>query len=136
MQYIVYDILTGRVFADFGYEPSSSQIPDNHGVLTIEETDFNNFPYVRNGELLYAPAKPTQHHEFDYSVGEWICTHSDGVWDDVRFERDKRLSLSDWTQLPDVPITTRQKWVEYRQALRDITEQPDPFNIDWPEQPT
>jgi hypothetical protein len=27
-------------------------------------------------------------------------------------------------------------WRSYRQALRDITDQPDPFNISWPEPPS
>lgn len=53
----------------------------------------------------------------------------------VRRERDKLLSASDWTQLPDVPLATKEKWAVYRQALRDITQQSDPFNIVWPEPP-
>ena len=28
-----------------------------------------------------------------------------------------------------------QPWLDYRQALRDITKQPDPMNIDWPTPP-
>jgi hypothetical protein len=42
---------------------------------------------------------------------------------------------SDWTQLPDVQLTTVQvdAWKVYRQALRDITEQPNwPNTIIWP----
>ena len=54
----------------------------------------------------------------------------------IRVERDKRLSSSDWTQLPDVPLQTKELWAIYRQALRDITQQPDPFNITWPEPPS
>lgn len=58
-------------------------------------------------------------------------------WDDVRAERNARLAECDWTQLPDSPLTTEQRsaWATYRQALRDVTEQPDPFNLDWPETP-
>jgi hypothetical protein len=53
-------------------------------------------------------------------------------------KRDALLSESDWTQLPDVPLTTEQKseWAVYRQALRDITDQPGfPDNINWPVKP-
>ena len=53
----------------------------------------------------------------------------------IRKERDLKLSYCDWTQLPDVPLQTKEKWAEYRQALRDITLQGDPFNITWPEPP-
>lgn len=54
-------------------------------------------------------------------------------------ERNKRLADCDWTQLPDVPLSDARKlaWQEYRQALRDITEQPEwPNNIAWPTPPS
>ena len=57
------------------------------------------------------------------------------AWATVRAERDAMLRASDWTQLPDIPASTRAAWAIYRQALRDITEQTDPFNINWPVQP-
>lgn len=53
-------------------------------------------------------------------------------------ERNKRLVDSDWTQLPDVPLTDEQKtaWQTYRQALRDITSTPGwPDAIEWPVPP-
>ncbi len=55
-------------------------------------------------------------------------------WANVRTERNKRLIACDWTQLPDAPVDTLA-WSDYRQELRDITLQPDPFNIQWPEEP-
>ena len=53
----------------------------------------------------------------------------------ARSRRDSLLLASDWTQLPDVPAATRLAWQSYRQALRDITTQPDPTNIVWPTSP-
>ena len=55
-------------------------------------------------------------------------------WTRVRKERNKHLAESDWTQLPDAPLTTLDKsdWSIYRQQLRDITEQADPFSLVWP----
>lgn len=46
------------------------------------------------------------------------------VADIVRTIRDGLLSRSDWTQLPDSPLTELQRteWATYRQALRDILE--------------
>jgi hypothetical protein len=55
-------------------------------------------------------------------------------WVIIRAERNAALVASDWTQLPDVAVDTAV-WSEYRQALRDITTQPDPFNIIWPVKP-
>ena len=55
-------------------------------------------------------------------------------WTVIRAERNAKLVASDWTQVADAPVDATQ-WATYRQALRDITAQPDPFNILWPEVP-
>lgn len=54
------------------------------------------------------------------------------VWPTIRARRDVLIAKTDWTQLPDVPLATKAAWAEYRQALRDITTQPDPRNLTWP----
>jgi hypothetical protein len=53
-------------------------------------------------------------------------------WGVVRAERNKLLAACDWTQLPDASADAAA-WAVYRQALRDITNQANPFNIVWPE---
>ena len=56
--------------------------------------------------------------------------------DELRQLRYHRLAETDWTQNPDVPEATREKWREYRQALRDITiNNSTVFGITWPEPP-
>ena len=42
----------------------------------------------------------------------------------LRTERDRRLLICDWTQLPDVPLSASQvqAWRSYRKALRDTPE--------------
>ncbi len=59
-------------------------------------------------------------------------------WNAVRTQRTGKLKTSDWTQGADSPLTDSKKteWVTYRQALRDITKQSDPFNITWPTEPS
>ena len=57
------------------------------------------------------------------------------AWASARYKRDQLLAASDWTQLPDVPDTTKSLWATYRQALRDITQVVDPFNVVWPAPP-
>ena len=58
-------------------------------------------------------------------------------WESIRSSRNALLRESDWTQLSDVALNkaTVKLWQAYRQALRDITLQPDPKNIVWPELP-
>lgn len=56
----------------------------------------------------------------------------------ARGERDSKLYQSDWTQLPDVPLTSgvKAQWATYRQALRDVPQQPGfPATITWPTAP-
>lgn len=56
-------------------------------------------------------------------------------WEEIRLHRNELLLECDWTQLGDVPAETKAVWTEYRQNLRDITNQSDPFNIEWPVKP-
>ena len=54
-------------------------------------------------------------------------------------QRISFLVNSDWTQLADVPLSAEKKaeWATYRQALRDLTDQPGfPENINWPVEPS
>ena len=56
--------------------------------------------------------------------------------EELRQLRNRRLEETDWTQNSDVPEATREKWREYRQALRDITiNNSTVFGITWPEPP-
>lgn len=80
-------------------------------------------------------------------VQNWIVTDVDQTtiekreeikWKEVRQERNKRLKETDWTQLPDSPVTGSKltEWEAYRQELRDITDQVNPFHIKWPDIPS
>lgn len=58
--------------------------------------------------------------------------------EEVLLRRNELLRGCDWTQLADAPLTEqeRQAWWDYRQALRDVPEQPGfPANVTWPEPP-
>ena len=66
---------------------------------------------------------------------EEVAARIEQEWGAVRWQRNQKLSACDWTQLPDAPVDG-VAWAAYRQELRDITGQPDPFNIVWPEIPT
>lgn len=138
MMYSVYSLLTGQIekivtcSKDIVYLQFD---PTTHAVIDGSFNDSNY--YVEAGTPVAKPPKPSPHHVFDYTMKQWIDPRTpETEWPLVRAERDRRLQASDWTQLPDVPIATKEAWAVYRQALRDITEQPDPFNIVWPVPPT
>tara|TARA_Y100000385_G_scaffold258402_1_gene286386 strand:- start:328 stop:582 length:255 start_codon:yes stop_codon:yes gene_type:complete len=77
-----------------------------------------------------------------------VCgTNEHGLFE-LRIERDRLLAESDWTQMPDSPLTDSQKtsWATYRQSLRDMTEtystvpltdkgRMDETKITWPTKP-
>lgn len=57
------------------------------------------------------------------------------AWELVREERDRRIAVTDYTQMPDSPFTEaeRQEFATYRQALRDIPQTfLEPDKVDWP----
>jgi hypothetical protein len=66
---------------------------------------------------------------------EQIASAAAGQSAQVRSERNKKLSATDWTQVADAPVD-KAAWAAYRQALRDITTQAGfPWTIDWPVAP-
>lgn len=83
-----------------------------------------------------------------YIEGEWVFTvavepqteediqaQKDAKWAQIRSERNRLLADCDWTQLADAPVD-KAAWATYRQALRDITSQTNPFEVVWPKNPS
>jgi len=60
-------------------------------------------------------------------------------WNLVRLERNEKLRNSDWTELPSAVGSKsdewKNNWAVYRNDLRNITNQQDPFNVVWPTAP-
>ena len=66
---------------------------------------------------------------------EWeLNKRVESRWSAIRSQRNQLLQESDWTQLPDAP-GDKAAWATYRQELRDVTNQADPFAIVWPVAP-
>jgi len=54
----------------------------------------------------------------------------------VRQRRVELLKASDWTQIADYGLgADRDAWAAYRQALRDLADAANPFDITWPTPP-
>ena len=105
--------------------------------FTVEEIGDAGFtgPYERpefNSEI--------ETQSWNSESKQWITTSipEEVFWERLRGERNLKLTNSDWSQLPDAPLTTAKKtaWATYRQALRDLPENTeDPKNVTWPSQP-
>jgi len=57
------------------------------------------------------------------------------VWKRIRQERNKLLSETDWTQIPDCTVN-KQAWLDYRNALRNLPQNfNNPLEVVWPTKP-
>lgn len=74
-----------------------------------------------------------------FVVGESPADPVQATEAELAWDRAKQLLRdSDWSMLPDVPMTAGDKvlWIEYRRALREIRLQPRfPSDIQWPVAP-
>ena len=97
-----------------------------HDIVTDTPTDFPGPPAAPEGVVL----------SFNPATREWEV-EIDRSWAAVRVLRDRRLAETDWVTLraQEHGTPVPPEWLTYRQALRDITEQPDPFSIVWPAAP-
>ena len=65
-----------------------------------------------------------------------VQARTDTQWASVRAQQRQKLYESDWTcSVTDYEVPNKSEWVQYRQALRDVTTQSDPFEIVWPVAP-
>lgn len=63
----------------------------------------------------------------------------DQAWTALRSKRNQLLRDSDFTQMPDSPLSQERKdaWAAYRQELRDLPDEvTDPLVVSWPLDPT
>jgi len=90
-----------------------------------------------SGDIKSTPRRPGAFYIFDRSQEAWVSVETPEIKaDNIRKLRDGLLAGTDWTQLPDVPESMKQKYIPYRQALRDITLQEGfPETVIWPEIP-
>ena len=77
--------------------------------------------------------------EFNASLP--IKTETDALneqWRYVRNKRDDLLTKTDWvvTKASETGVAETDAWKTYRQALRDITTQSNPYDITWPTKPS
>lgn len=146
--YIQYDPLTGEIQLYGQCDDDTFQNMEH--VIEGVATPFDAF--VRNSELVpYTPeqrqlkqARVPGFYVWSNDTFSWVDTRSEdkkyaAVVEHISMVRKELLTSSDWTQLPNGPLSIQQQqdWAAYRQALRDITIQPEyPLNVVWPVPPT
>ena len=107
-----------ELLAEWGVYPYTAQARPDYDRLTQA---------VKVGDFVEVDGAWTQ----DWTVSDMAA---EDAARNVRGQRDHLLSQTDWMALSDVVI--EPYWWEYRQALRDLTDQEGfPFNVVWPTKP-
>lgn len=125
----------GQLRRDNNNTSFPKQIPDN-----ILES-YGVYPYVIQDVEYDCLTQTKTEGDFIQVDGEWTLfmvsedLPLDKAEKRVRSLRDNLLSECDWTQVSDASVD-KVLWATYRQALRDITDQPDfPHDVTWPTKP-
>lgn len=135
MNYTIYSSATGQILRIVNTTDIEAQIQKGESYLegSIDDSAY----YITNGEAVDIPPKTSPYAEFDFTTKQWVLVENLAT-SDVLSKRQKLLYASDWTQIPNGPLTTEQQaaWATYRQELRDIPEQSGyPFNVIFPTPP-
>jgi hypothetical protein len=118
----------------------SQKIRESFGIFDViyegsPKFDPNTHRVVTSASPVLIDGKWTLTKTIEEQTPEQIAINTANKAAQVRSERNKRISTTDWTQLADSKAD-KNLWATYRQSLRDITSQCGfPYDITWPEAP-
>lgn len=122
----------------WGTCPDSMVHLQGPNVIEGEGTTHTHWVDMGTRQLIKKPVKDSKYHVWDYRRRRWVMDEK-LAWSEVRFKRNGMLTASDWVELPSskrrLTLAAQNAWDVYRQALRDLTSQPNPLRIDWPRVP-
>ena len=88
---------------------------------------------TRNGNVEFTEE---EYAEAEAEAEEKAITYPLYVAEQERHTRNSLLAKSDYTQIPDNPLSNKEEWATYRAALRDVPAQAGfPDTITWPTEP-
>ena len=125
------------MYADGG---TYSGLLAKHLTIDADNDEYISRKYWDFDSNAWADREPKPAVAMIWQDNTWVLD-VEALFSEMRQYRDLYLSLSDWTQFPDSPLSDAKKaeWTTYRQALRDIPETySDATSIDditWPTQP-
>jgi hypothetical protein len=101
------------------------------------EAEINSNQFYDGSDFVIEENEVVEYQKVRNKTAQEIQDELNGQWTFIRYRRNEFLTECDWTQLQDSPLSEQkqQEWQTYRQTLRDITLQSDPFNIVWPTKP-
>ena len=119
-------------------EVRESDIPQGCQVYYGEVNIVTQYHDLVNNISVNMPNRPSDDYLFNYTTKQWELDQTQAKITAIS-KRDQLLLESDWTDTVSAQTrlgTLYDTWQTYRQALRDITDQPQyPTNILWPTKP-
>ncbi len=128
---------------------TTDDVPDYSGEdYEIVETEVDIQEFNQSGYITSAVGEGTSYHlswdgtavsADDTAKSTWELAEE---WKQIRTERNRLLTESDWTQGADSPLTDTKKtaWATYRTSLRTLPEDQSSetkySDITWPTQPS
>lgn len=129
-------------------QPLPERIRLSNGLTRTDRNTFTQEEIADAGYTLIEenPPAATWSQNISWNGTQWIVenkTESEVIevvkneWIKIREKRNVRLQETDWIIIRQLEKGEKvdEAILEYRQALRDITLQTDPFNLQWPVNP-
>ena len=149
--YILYDKISGEIFSTGFCAEKDFNLQKIDGKEILEGCANSQEAYIKNNKIVYYTEQQKQNKlngnvffaVWSNETFEWIDQrqqtqkYNDNVIQ-VDVKRKKLLDETDWRVIKALESQTnlQQNWIDYRQALRDITTQSGyPDNVIWPTPP-
>jgi hypothetical protein len=85
--------------------------------------------------LIYNDGRPRVMTDLEHD--EWQSgINLSGAISSTRIKRNQLLKQSDWVEAAPLPEAKKNEWRIYRQALRDLPESVEDYNVVFPTEPT
>jgi hypothetical protein len=132
---LLYEIASGNVLARYsedlnaqlaGLSFSPSEPAPGHALITVPDS-------VAIPQAVIRVLRAADSDQPEFIVDQAAI---DQQWSNVKQGRSQQLAASDWIcSVSDFVHPKKEEFVVYRQALRDITQQANPFALVWPSAP-
>ena len=128
----IQQLFPNTCFPDTGV--TTSFLTENNVVNVITTLDYTSPTQKLTKVDAYVEGGKVYNVRVESTTAEEQADLISAEWSQVRMKRNMLLQQTDWRACSD--LTLSDDWKDYRQALRDVPTQSDPFNITWPTAPS
>ena len=114
--------------------PNADFLTANNVVELVENLSYTTPTQKLSSVDAYVEGGKAYNVKVESTTADEQTTLTNQQWSSIRLQRDNLLKNTDWRASSD--LTLADDWKNYRQALRDVPTQSDPFNITWPTAPS